>query len=134
MMVAALVRETMHDRVLMKSNFSRTRIICPDGSHENDAYYTLCYLNQGYDAKNNILWRFGVPLHGLKLSKSWSKKGRINRLEMYGIHTSCRLGEKQVPIWFSFYPAIVSDVDKPSGFIQIGEVSDYRNSSGSHEI
>lgn len=98
-MVSALVRETIHGRVLMKSYFGSARIVHQDGLYENDVYYALCYLNQGYDVKNNILWSSGLPIHGLNFNKVGSKKGLIKGLEMYRVRTAGRRGEKGVSIW-----------------------------------
>ena len=60
-MLAALLREALQDRVLMKSHFSHARTVNQDETHENDTNYSLRYLKKGYYARNNILWRSGVP-------------------------------------------------------------------------
>ena len=123
-MVAALVRETIHDRVLMKSNFSPARITHQEESHENDAYYTLCYLNQSYDARNNVLWRSGVPLEGLKFNRRGSKEGHVNGEKMFGVYMPRLRGGKQFQIWFLPDASWCSDMDIPSAFIHMSESDD----------
>lgn len=56
-MVAGLIRELIHDLLVMKSTFSRDRL-----PNENNAYYDKLYLRQPYPVSNNIYWRTGVPI------------------------------------------------------------------------
>lgn len=62
-MVAALVRELIHDCLEMKSDFDAKR-----NADEDDAYYEAVYLRSGFSVSNNVRWGVGVPLMGIECS------------------------------------------------------------------
>lgn len=51
MMVSALVRELIHDRLHMKSDINANRFKASTESFENDAYFDMLYLRQRFPVK-----------------------------------------------------------------------------------
>lgn len=151
-MEAALLRETIHDRLLMGSNFSAERMTMnvADGPpavavdndysrnlssnslpiHENDAYYASVYLRSGYAVRNNIEWGSGVPLHGimngtLRFSVfRGTLDGQVMKRRCATSTDSSHVG----PIFF-WIPAksnVRSDYELPSAFVET-ESTDHEN-------
>lgn len=64
-----LIREMIHDRLMMKRDFSQEHI-----PREGDAYYVAFYLRLKIDVRNNIRWAPGILMTGI----TWNARGRAH--------------------------------------------------------
>lgn len=110
MMAAALVREMVHDRMLMPSVLPKHRV-----ELEYDAYFDLFYRKFGICIGNNVCWDTGVPLGGIRL-----KRVGLDCYQVLDAPDDCNVTvvlSKQDGKYIDLCNSSSSDLDTPSAYI-----------------
>lgn len=113
-MAAGLVRELIHDLLVMRSDFSRDRF-----PNENDAYYDKIYLRQDFSVRNNVDWGAGVPIQGAYCDNALLF-GETNQVQMRGKYARLRwnMCAENVVFWFPLGFTELTSSDLPSAYIE----------------
>lgn len=120
-MMAALVREMMHDILLTKSEFT-VSIAWMLGQHlgyEKEAYFNTFYLSGGIAALNNVRWWSGVSVLGLSIyNKNEIFFGELHGERMYGKCAGIRNSDRTFVIWTPDRQSHVADSEVTRAFIE----------------